>query len=100
MNTATPVQITCECGEVALKLSEKPILSLLCFCDDCQKGSRMLEELPETPTLRETDGSTAYVLWREDHVEILKGEKLLKKHRLHQDSPTDQIATSCCNTPI
>jgi hypothetical protein len=93
-------EVRCACGEVHVALRKKPILSVACYCDDCQEGSRRLEELPEAPTIREDDGATAYVLWRVDRVEFLAGEDRLERHRLTEESPTDRVVASCCQTAL
>lgn len=94
------MQITCECGGVKLGLQGTPILTALCYCDDCQQGSKNLEKLSGAPPVREADGSTAYVLWRKDRVEVLDGEELIEEHQLREDAPTDRVTASCCNTAM
>ena len=36
----------CTCGNVEVEAVGAPILSVACYCDDCQKGSRQIEALP------------------------------------------------------
>jgi hypothetical protein len=31
---------SCRCGKVELRITGAPITSLVCYCDDCRRGSR------------------------------------------------------------
>jgi hypothetical protein len=34
---------SCSCGSVELEAIGAPITSVVCYCDDCQEGSRQIE---------------------------------------------------------
>jgi glycosidase len=37
---------SCTCGRVRCQAIGAPIVSLVCYCDDCQEGARNIEALP------------------------------------------------------
>jgi len=59
---------SCSCGSVELEAVGAPIASVVCYCDDCQEGSRQIEALPNARPVQDPDGGTAYVLYRKDRV--------------------------------
>lgn len=90
----------CSCGRTEYQLEGRPIVSLICFCGDCQVGSQKLEALPGAGPVRDTDGGTAYVVYRKDRVRCTRGAELLETHRLREGSTTGRVAASCCNSPM
>jgi hypothetical protein len=81
-------------------MSGRPIVSLVCFCNDCQAGSQQLEALPGVGSVRDSDGGTAYVVYRKDRVQCARGVELLESHKLREGSATSRVAASCCNAPM
>lgn len=90
----------CSCGRVELEAIGDPITSVVCYCDDCQEGSRQLEALPNARTVRDPDGGTAYVLFRKDRVECTRGTQLLQSHKISEKSATNRVVTTCCNSAM
>lgn len=88
----------CSCGKVECEAAGTPIVSVACFCDDCQEGSRQIEALPGAPLLRGADGGTPYVLYRKDRFRCSRGGELLRELRLREGSPTKRVVASCCNS--
>ena len=82
MTRAPIMTATCACGRVELKAFGRPIVSSVCYCDDCQKGARQIEALPDAGAVSDPDGGTAYVLYRKDRFECSKGGDLLKRYKL------------------
>jgi hypothetical protein len=74
----THMMAACSCGSVELKALGAPIASNVCYCDDCQHGSRQIEGLPNAGAVLDPDGGTAYILYRKDRIECSKGAALLK----------------------
>ena len=91
---------SCSCGSVEFKATGAPITSVVCYCDDCQEGSRQIEALPKAPAIRDPDGGTAYILYRKDRVECTKGESLLKNHKIRGKSATNRVVATCCNSAM
>src|SRR5258706_8236695 len=91
---------TCACGNVELKAFGKPIVSNVCYCDDCQKGADQIEALPNAGDIRDPDGGTAYILYRKDRIECSKGVQLLKSYKLKETSVTNRVVASCCNSAM
>jgi hypothetical protein len=75
-------------------------VAVVCYCDDCQEGSRLVEALPNAPSIRDTDGGTPYLLYRKDRFKCSRGAELLQRLRIREKSPTKRIIASCCNSAI
>ena len=88
----------CSCGKVECEAAGTPIVSVVCFCDDCHEGSRQIEALPDAPSIRDADGGTPYVLYRRDRFRCSSGGELLRALRLREGSPTKRVVASCCNS--
>jgi hypothetical protein len=91
---------SCSCGSVELEAIGAPITSVVCYCEDCQEGSRQIEALPNARPVQDTDGGTAYILYRRDRVKSLKGALLLKSHKIREKSPTNRVVATCCNSAM
>jgi hypothetical protein len=91
---------TCSCGNVELKAFGAPIVSNVCYCDDCQKGSDQIEALPNSHAVRASDGGTAYILFRKDRIECTKGAELLRSYKLKETSATNRIVAACCSSAM
>jgi hypothetical protein len=90
----------CACGRTEYQLTGRPIVSVVCFCSDCQAGSEKLEALRGAGSVRDSDGGTAYVVYRKDRVQCARGVELLEQHKLRASSATSRVAASCCNSPM
>jgi len=42
------MEFSCACGRTRFETGPRPIASVVCYCDDCQAGSRTLAALPGT----------------------------------------------------
>jgi len=99
--TRSPVlTATCACGGVELKASGKPVLSSVCYCDDCRKGADQIEALSNAAAVRDPDSGTAYILYRKDRIACSKGAALLKRYKIREKSVTNRVVASCCNTAM
>jgi hypothetical protein len=83
----------CACGRVEYEASGNPIVCLVCYCADCQAGSRAIGAI-------DGDGGTAYVVYRKDRVRCTRGAELLEGHKLRPSSKTCRKVASCCNAPM
>lgn len=90
----------CSCGSVELEAIGDPIVSTVCYCRSCQEGSRQIEALPNGRPVCGSDGGTAYVLYRKDRVEYSKESRLLRGHKLSDDSATTRFVAACCDSPM
>ena len=90
----------CACGSVEYEAAGTPILSVACYCDDCQEGARQIEALPKAPPVRDPDGGTAYVLYRKDRVRCVKGGGLVRSHKLKPKTATNRVVATCCNSAM
>jgi hypothetical protein len=99
--TSAPIlTATCACGSVELNASGAPIVSSVCYCEDCQKGADQIEALPNAGTVRDPDGGTAYILYRKDRIECSKGADLLRRYKLKDTSVTNRVVAACCNSAV
>ena len=92
--------LTCTCGQVALEVQGRPIISAECLCADCQSAGAFLQSLPGAPSTLDQKGATRFVLYRKDRVRCEKGRDRLRVHRLAKDSKTRRVVAVCCNTPM
>ncbi|MGH7003320.1 MAG: GFA family protein, partial [Alphaproteobacteria bacterium] len=85
---------------VELTLTGTPILSAVCYCDDCQAGARLIEALPQAGRVCDADGGTAYLLYRKDRVRCARGVQHLKDYKIKAASPTSRVVATCCNSGL
>jgi len=98
--TSQATALTCTCGQVALDVQGRPIISVECLCADCQSAGVVLQSLPGASPTLDQNGATRFVLYRKDRVRCEKGRDLLREHRLSKDSRTRRVVAACCNTPM
>jgi len=90
----------CSCGSVEIEASGIPITSVVCYCDDCQNGSRHIESLPNAAPVLDPDGGTAYIVYRKDRIRTARGAALLKSHKIKAESVTNRVFAACCNSAM
>jgi hypothetical protein len=90
----------CSCGSVELEAVGAPIAGVVCYCDDCQEGARQIEALPDASSVRDPDGGTAYLLYRKDRVDCLRGAQLLQGYKVREKSVTNRVVATCCNSAM
>lgn len=93
-------RLSCVCGRVQCEAVGEPILSGVCYCRDCQDGGRRIEALPNAARIRDPDGGTPYLTYRDDRFQVLSGENLLVDYRLKPRSRTRRVVASCCNSGL
>jgi hypothetical protein len=99
--TARPQYLaSCVCGKVALEAHGAPIVSSVCYCDDCQEGGRRIEALPNAAAVLDPDGGTAYLLFRKDRIVCSRGASLLRGYKLRETSATNRVVATCCNSAM
>lgn len=92
--------LACACGKVEYEATEPAILSVVCYCDDCQEGGRRIEALPDAPPVLDADCGTACVLYRRDRVRCTRGAELVTKLRLRDKTATNRLVATCCNSAL
>ncbi|SEQ02846.1 hypothetical protein SAMN05428969_1609 [Devosia sp. YR412] len=92
--------LSCQCGKVHLVVSQEPIMVAECYCNSCREAVRRMEALPGAPKVVGAYGSSHYVMYRKDRVQISQGKEWLRNFRLGPKSPTRRVIASCCNTPV
>jgi hypothetical protein len=100
MATTTNVRAACACGQVGFEGLGAPIVSLVCYCDDCQEAARQLEALPNAPAVQDADGGTGYINFRKDRVRCSNGAALLMAYKIRKNSPTNRHVATCCNSTM
>lgn len=88
----------CSCGNVEIEAVGRPIAAVICYCDDCQAAARQIEAMPGATSFRESDGGTSLVVYRKDRVRSIRGEPLLTKLKLRDNSATNRKIATCCNS--
>jgi hypothetical protein len=100
MRKAAKVTAACTCGQVALELAGAPILSAVCYCEDCRTAARQFEQMPGAPGVVGEDGGVDYCLFRKDRVTIERGGSHLREHHLTETSTTRRVVAACCGAPM
>lgn len=90
----------CQCDRTALKVIGAPIVSTVCYCENCRTAGHAFECAEGAPQTVGADGGTAYCLYRKDRVAVVRGGEHLKEHRLTPDSKTRRVVATCCNAPM
>ena len=90
----------CACGQVRYQAMGAPILTAVCYCKDCQSGGQIIELLPNAAPLRDADGGTPYLTYRDDRWQCVEGESLLKGYRINEQSQTRRFVAQCCNSAM
>lgn len=96
----TGITASCACGNVEIEAIGTPIVSAVCYCDDCQEGARLIEALPNAGPVQGRDGGTAYILFRKDRVRYTKGAAFLKNYKIKETSSTNRVVARCCNSAM
>lgn len=96
----TKMIAACACGSVEIEASGAPIVSAVCYCDDCQEGGRRIEALPRAARILDAAGGSAYVVYRKDRVTCTKGAVLLEPHKIRATSVTNRVVATCCNSAM
>ncbi len=91
---------SCLCGRVELEATGMSILSVVCYCNDCQTGARQIEALSKAGPVQDKDGGTAYLVYRKDRVRCIKGSELLKRLKIRENSATNRVIATCCNSAM
>jgi len=91
---------SCACGRVQCEAIGAPIVSLVCYCDDCQEGARQIEALPNAASFRDADGGTPLLTYRDDRFRCSSGENLLVGYKIKESAPTRRMVASCCNSAM
>jgi hypothetical protein len=92
--------LRCHCGKVECAGQGAPILTVVCYCDDCQAAARALEALPGAPPIMDRDGGTALTLFRTTRFAATRGGEHLQPHKLRPDSATNRMVADCCNSTL
>ncbi len=92
--------VNCVCGQVSVEAIGAPIASVICYCDDCQEGARQIRSLPNAVSIEDPDGGTAYLVYRKDRLTYLKGASLLRPHKIRENSATNRVIATCCNSAM
>lgn len=91
---------TCTCGRVQCRAIGPPIVSLVCYCSDCQEAGARIEALRHAANLRDADGGTPLLTFRDDRFSCLIGAENLESHRIKATSKTRRMVASCCNSAM
>jgi hypothetical protein len=93
-------KISCRCGQVEMAAEGAPIVTATCHCGSCRRAGEGFAALPGAPAVVNAEGGTAYVLCRKDRVTCVRGDGLLRAHRLTPASATRRVLARCCDSPM
>ena len=89
---------SCACGNVEIEAIGKPITAVICYCDDCQAAAQQIEAMQGAKSFRKSDGGTPLIAYRKDRVRCIRGEPLLARLKLRDNSATNRKIATCCNS--
>jgi len=89
---------SCVCRRVRCQAVGTPILSAVCYCDDCQAGGRQIERLANAARVLDSDDGTPYLTYRDDRFSCVSGAELLVGYKIRERAPTQRFVASCCNS--
>jgi hypothetical protein len=85
---------------VKLEATGAPIVTAVCYCDDCQKAGDQLRAMSGAPPVLDGDGGTAMVMFRKDRLRCVEGAGRLTPVKLKPSSPTSRYVATCCNSAM
>ena len=91
---------SCQCGQTAVEVIGAPIVSAVCYCENCQAAGHAFERADGAPRTAGADGGTEYCLYRKDRVTVIRGGEYLQEHRLTPAAKTRRVVATCCNAPM
>jgi hypothetical protein len=94
------LRASCACGQVAVEARGRPIVTVVCYCDDCQAAGRQIEALPGAPPVLNADAGSSLVVFRKDRLSCVRGQDRLVAHKLKPGSATSRYVASCCNSAL
>lgn len=94
------LRAACACGAVTIEAKGPPMITAVCYCDDCQSAGEKIQAMPGAPPVLDDDGGTAMVMFRKDRLRCVKGQDRLAPVKLDPKSPTSRYVASCCNSAM
>jgi hypothetical protein len=91
---------SCACGKVRIKATGRPIISAVCYCDDCQAAARQLEAQGALADFHDAWNGSPYATYRDDRLSTIDGGSLLEGFKLNDKAPTTRFVTTCCKSAM
>src|SRR5260221_5101259 len=90
---------SCQCGQTAVEVIGAPIVSAVCYCENCQAAGHAFERADGAPRTAGADGGTEYCLYRKDSVTVIRGGEYLQEHRLTPAAKTRRVVLRAATHP-
>lgn len=100
MTPGPDLTLRCRCGKVECVIRGEPILTAVCYCDDCQAAAAEIEAAGNGPPVTDPDGGTQLTLVRKDRFAVTTGADRLVARKRDAASPTNRRVASCCNSAM
>jgi hypothetical protein len=94
------LRASCACGAVTLEAKGAPMMTAVCYCDDCQKAGGQIQAMAGAQPVLDGDGGTAMVMFRKDRLRCVEGAERLTATKLNPKSPTTRYVARCCNSAM
>src|SRR4249920_883998 len=91
---------SCACGKVRIKAMGRPIMSAVCYCEDCQAAVHQLEAQGAGKDFHDAWDGTGYATYRDDRLSTIEGASLLEGFKLRDSAPTTRYVTTCCKSAM
>ncbi len=100
MPAPSGLRASCACGAVTLEAKGAPIVTAVCYCDDCQMAGAQIQGMPGARQVLDSNGGTAMVMFRKDRLRCVEGAERLEPIKLDPKSPTSRFVARCCNSAM
>jgi hypothetical protein len=91
---------SCACGKVRIKAVGRPIISAVCYCEDCQAAVRQLQAQGAREDFHDAWLGSGYATYRDDRLRTIDGLELLEGFKLDDRAPTTRYITTCCKSAM
>src|SRR5690242_11904268 len=90
----------CACGKVRISAVGRPIITAVCYCEDCQTSVSQLEAQGARDDFHDAWNGSPYATYRDDRLNTLEGASLLEGFKLSADATTTRYITTCCKSAM
>ena len=97
---ASTIIARCPCGATHITCPAKSIVSVVCYCTDCQAAATALAALPDGWRVMDADGGTPLALFPKKHLQFHDYGGRLRAHYRTPNSPTRRLVCNQCNSQL
>lgn len=91
---------SCACGQVRIRAIGRPIITAVCYCEDCQAAVKQLEAAGAREDFHDAWDGSPYATYRDDRLSTIDGAALLEGFKLSDNAPTTRTIATCCKSAM